>query len=350
MTYLYETFRSSRSSIITNYNKKYPARELTEEEQRPLYSYINENKNKTQNFSKDILVSCQILIDFIQKENFNKNEPIFSVMKKLPSYIEIDESLKNFFIKNSDDEDDKNSEFRKFSINTLINIYNLIEFMCWDQFKDNLNNQYQMHLKDDTKKEIKEYLDNTINENSLIKKQDIANAVRRLISRYLSGKRGDTDISEYKKLFDYIQRADLWRVDIADNDNFDTELFTIFEGMKRVVKIVIECNQEDNRCDDCLEKILQKIPNPCKDCDKCKCGLRIEHALEFYELINEEVFNANKYNENEGGDISDEEDDDGTKKSLTKREKKKEIVKEKEKEKENKKELEINTNSNNQND
>ena len=82
VTYLYETFRSSRSSIITNYNKKYPARELTEEEQRPLYSYINENKNKTQNFSKDILVSCQILIDFIQKENFNKNEPIFSVMKK----------------------------------------------------------------------------------------------------------------------------------------------------------------------------------------------------------------------------------------------------------------------------
>jgi hypothetical protein len=222
--------------------------------------------------------------------------------------------------------------------------------MCWDQFKDNLNNQYQMHLKDDTKKAIKEYLDNTINENSLIKKQDIANAVRRLISRYLSGKRGDTDISEYKKLFDYIQRADLWRVEIVDNGNFDAELFTIFEGMKNVVKIVIECNQEDNRCDDCLEKILQKIPNPCKDCDKCKCGLRIEHALEFYELINEEVFNANKYNENEGGDISDDEDDDGTKKSLTKREKKKEIVKEKEKEKENKKELEINTNSNNQND
>ena len=352
VTYLYETFRSSRSSIITNYNKKYPARELTEEEQRLLYSYINENKNKIQNFSKDILVSCQILIDFIQKENFNKNEPIFSVMKKLPPYIEIDESLKNFFIKNSEDEDDKINEFRKFSINTLINIYNLIEFMCWDQFKDNLNNQYQMHLKDDIKNAIKEYLDNTINEDSLIKKQDIANAVRRLISRYLSGKRGDTDISEYKKLFDYIQRADLWRVDIADDDNFDTELFTIFEGMRRVVKIVIECNQEDNKCDDCLEKKLQGIQNPCKDCDKCKCGLRIGHALEFYELINEEVFNANKYNENEGGDISDDEDDDGTKKPLTKREKKKENVKEKEKEneKENKKDFEINTNSNNQND
>ena len=44
--------------------------------------------------------------------------------------------------------------------------------------------------------------------NRLIKKQDITDAVRRLISRYLSGKRGDTDINENKKLFDNIKRAD----------------------------------------------------------------------------------------------------------------------------------------------
>ena len=47
-------------------------------------------------------------------------------------------------------------------------------------------------------------------------------------------------------------------------------MLTIFEGMKKVVKIVIKFNQEDNRCDDCLEKILQKIRNPCNGCDKCK--------------------------------------------------------------------------------
>ena len=49
---------------------------------------------------------------------------------------------------------------------------------------------------------------------------------------------------------------------------------------------------------------MQGIENPCKDCQNCKCGLRVGHALEFYELINEEVFNANKYDERE--DINDD--------------------------------------------
>ena len=84
-----------------------------------------------------------------------------------------------------------------------------------------------MHLTDEIKKEIKEYFDEEIGENNMIKKQDIANAVRRLISRYLSGKRGDTDISEYKQLYDYIQREDLWRTELFENDNFETELFNI---------------------------------------------------------------------------------------------------------------------------
>ena len=306
VTYLYETFRSSRSSIITNYNKKYPSRELTEEEQKLLYLFIKDKKNQTQNFTKEILVSCQILIDFIQKENFNKNESILSIVKKLPEYIQIDESLKDFFSNHIDEEDNHKNDYKMFSINTLINIYNLIEFICWNQFKENLNNQYQLHLKDDVKKDIKEYLDNAINENNFIKKQDIANAVRRLISRYLSGKRGDSDISEYKKLFDYIQRADLWKADIPDNENFFTELYTIFDGMKNISRVDIECNEEDNKCEDCSQMRLEGNQNPCKDCNDCKFGLRIGHALEFYELINEEVFNVNKYNEK--GDNSDDEE------------------------------------------
>ena len=299
VTYLYEAFRSSRSSIITNYNKKYPSRELTENERKLLYSFINES-NETQNFSKDILVSCQILIDFIQKENFNKNEPIISVIGKLPKYIEIDEFLRMFFI-NNNGKDSNNNNFAMFSINILINIYNLIEFICWNQFKDNLNDQYyRMHLEGDAKKAIKEYFETEINENSLIKKQDIADAVRRLISRYLSGKRNDTDISEYKKLFDYIQREDLWKTDLSNDDNFKSELSNIFEGIKKVANIIVLCNENDNKCDNCWNFKTQGNENPCKECENCKCGLRIGHALEFYELINgfinEEATNSNKDN------------------------------------------------------
>ena len=320
VVFLYETFRSSRSSIISNYNQKYPSRELTEEEKKLLYFFIKKNKNLNQNFSKDILSSCSILIDFIQKENYNKNKPISKVIGKLPEYIllNFNELLKSFFIENSEEEINENSDFVMFSINTLIEIYNLIELICWNQFKENLNIQYQMHLKDDIKKAIKEYLDNAITENNIIKKQDIANAVRRLISRYLSGKRGDSDISEYRPLSEQITRADLWRAELTDNDNFNNEIYGIFEGIKEVTTVVIECNEETNKCETCSEMIMQGIENPCKICNNCKWGLRIGHALEFYELINEEVFNENKYNDKEREDNSDDEDREGIKKNLMK--------------------------------
>ena len=207
--------------------------------------------------------------------------------------------MKDFFSINYDDEDSKINDFKMFSINTLINIYNLIESICWNQFKDNLNNQYKLHLKDEVKKAIKDYLENSIKENYLIKKQDIANATRRLISRYLSGKRSDSDIGEYKKLFDYIQRADLWRADLPDNENFSNELYDIFAGINEVSKVDIECNEEDNKCENCSEMRKQGIQNPCRDCNNCNYGLRVGHALEFFELINEDKNEKEDNSENE---------------------------------------------------
>ena len=342
VTYLYETFRSSRSSIITNYNNKYPARDLTYNEEELLYSFIESKKKTKQNFSKDILSSCQILIDYIQKENFNKNEAIYSVVRKLPEYIEIDELLKSFFIENSNDIKIKEENTQMFSVNTLINIYNLIELICWEQFKDNLNDQYKMHLSEENKNKIKNYFDSNILQNNLIKKNDVASAVRRLISRYLSGKRGDTDISEFKILFDYIQRADLWRTELQDNDSFATEIYTIFEGIKREINLVIKCNDDDNKCKLCEDKKFEGQQNPCNECEKCNSGLRIGHALEFYELINDEIIDLNKFKKKETmDDLSDDEKDNDN------------IVKERKKNKnknenqiiENENEEEINTNS-----
>ena len=168
ISYLYETFRSNRSSIITNYNLKYPPRILTTKEEELLYAFIKEKKAKKQNFYVDVLASCQLLIDFIQKENFNKNKSIVSVIRDLPKYIEIDELLKSFFIEKTEDNEEKeikeddNNNIQIYSINTLINIYELIEFLCWDSFKDNLNDQYKLHLTEDMKKKITKVMETTI--------------------------------------------------------------------------------------------------------------------------------------------------------------------------------------------
>ena len=285
----------------------------------------------------DVLASCQILIDYIQKENFNKNKSIVSVIRDLPKYIEVDDLLKSFFIEKTEDmeedeirEDAKNDNNNQmYSINTLINIYELIEFLCWESFKDNLNDQYKMHLSEDMRKKINKVIETSITENSLVKKQDLANTTRRLVSRYLSGKRGDTDIDESKKIFDYIQRSDLWKPEFMDNEDFGTELFTIFDKIRKEINFLIKCEGENN-CEECIKiKAEDGDENPCLKCDKCNPGLIIGHAMEFYELINEEILDLDKFLEKKT-----------TKEITVTREEKNEIITEEEKQE---KEEEINT-------
>ena len=215
----------------------------------------------------------------------------------MPKYIEINDLLKSFFIENTRDEEEiaNNNNDNLFSINTLLNIYNLIELLCWEQFKNNLNDQYKLSLKEEDKKKIKHYV-NSIDPENLIQKNDIAIAVRRLISRYLSGKRGDTDISEDKKLFDFIQREDLWKTTLVEDDEFQTSIYMIFDGIKKEVNLISQC---DGLCDECKNLKDEGEVNCCEKCSKCNCGLRIGHSLEFYELLEEEGFNEDKFNEKE---------------------------------------------------
>ena len=119
-------------------------------------------------------------------------------------------NLSKFFIKNN-----------KFKINSLISIYNIFEFVCWDEIKNNLNEEYKMKIEEKDKVKIINYINLNMKEDNLVTKKDISTALRRLISRYLCGKRGDTDINEYKRLSDYILREDLWRKQLQNDNNID---------------------------------------------------------------------------------------------------------------------------------
>ena len=71
-----------------------------------------------------------------------------------------------------------------------------------------------------------------------------------------------------------------------------TELYSIFEKIRREAKIIIKCNAE-NVCDKCPQIKLKKgLEDPCPECDKCNAGLRIGYAVEFYEFINDEVLES----------------------------------------------------------
>ena len=60
----------------------------------------------------------------------------------------------------------------------------------------------------------------------------MASALRRLISRYLAGKRGDTDIKEDQELIQQIGRNDLWEKNIIEVEDFQTEIYSLTFNLK----------------------------------------------------------------------------------------------------------------------
>ena len=225
ITYLYEGYRSKKSDLLLNYEFKYPSRELNNQEQKYLFNFMKANE-KDRKIMNEFLSSCQILIDFIQKENYNISSKLSEIIKELPYYLELNEKFKNFFNVGKDD----NQSI--FTVNTLLNVYKIFEHFCWKETKENINEQYKEKIENNKKVEINSFFKNYNEKEKLIKKKDLASALRRLISRYLAGKRGDTDIKEDQELIQQITRNDLWEKNIIDVEDFQTEIYSLTFNLK----------------------------------------------------------------------------------------------------------------------
>ena len=221
VTYLFEGYRGNNSQILSNYEMKYPSRELSIKEKKLLFNFIKENEKNTE-VMNEFMASCQILIDYIQKENYNISYPLSDIINDLPSFIELNIKFKEFF---------KNKKY--FTVNTLLSIFNIFEEFYWKETKENINDQYKEKIDNPKKLEIIQFFKNYNNNDKLISKNNLAAALRRLISRYLAGKRGDTDINENKKLIEYITRNDLWELYIIKNEEkFQSEIYTLTFDLK----------------------------------------------------------------------------------------------------------------------
>ena len=220
VVYLYEGYRSKKSELLSNYEMKYPSRELNIQEQKLLFNFMKDNE-KNRKIMNEFLSSCQILIDYLQKENYNCSYLISDVIKDLPYYMELNEKFKNFF------NNCNNNKF--FTVNTLLNIFKIFEHFCLRETKENINEQYKEKIDNNKRLEIINFFKNyNTNNDKLITKKYLASAIRRFISRYLAGKRGDSDIDEKQKLIGQIIRYDLWELNVIKNeDKFQSEIYSL---------------------------------------------------------------------------------------------------------------------------
>ena len=209
ITYMFEGYRGKKSHILTNFNEKYPPQELNPNEKSILNYFIGKFPHYEY---KTFLFSIQILISYIQN-SLSPNETstsIYQVIMNIPEHYNIDDNIKELFREN-----------QNIKINKTVRIFEFFEYLCWDQIKDNLLDEFMKPLNEEKILLIGDYYQN--NKNNNISKAELAEAIRKFISRYLAGKRSQSEIGEDKMLFDYLPRVDLWKRNI-DDPEFENEI------------------------------------------------------------------------------------------------------------------------------
>lgn len=156
----------------------------------------------------------------------------------------------------------------------------------------------------------------------------MAAAIRRFISRYLSGKRADVDVNESQDLISQLTRNDLWKLNLTDDqDRFNSDLYQLSFGLKvnqayqyyellggDQIDTNFETNQNENNIregnSNNMNQLEREQPNDLNDC--------VERDAENngnQNIINEgngndnESINHGDNNKNNDGD--NDEDNDG---------------------------------------
>ena len=218
--YGYECYRGDNSTVICDFIDKYSNNLLLKQEKKILYDFSKEKTDCT-----NFMFSLQLLIFYLKNENYNPDVIIKDAIKNIPDYINISDDCKEFFENNPN-----------FKLNSLLSIYEYIELLCYPKILENINDDYKIDIEQEEINKINTYFNNE-NE-KLISKKLIVTPIRKLISRFLSGKRRESEIKEDINLLYFLQsKKEFWDKDLFDNDNFENE----FEDM--INSFTINVNQ-----------------------------------------------------------------------------------------------------------
>ena len=222
--YGFEGYRGDKSSVIQNFEEKYSQEDLKDEEKAILNSFLQENHDFNQ-----IMFSIQLLIFYLSKENENKDKSLNEILLKLPSYVQISRELKSFINRNE-----------IFKLKHLLTIYEFIESLCYNQIEENVVIDLHAEILPEQKEIIEKYF-KELPPDAIITKKILADAVRKFVSRFLTGKRQEMDIDENGDLFLFIPyKGELWPKNLTDEMKFDIEIASIQEKFNAKKKIKVK--------------------------------------------------------------------------------------------------------------
>jgi len=190
-----------------------------------LKNFINENKTK--GIYNDVFSSLQILMNEIIKENYEPNVLIYNIIEKLPKVVKINAQIVKLLQEKY--RLDLNQDLNLFSIDCLVPFLEYFESLCWDEIKLNICEDYKIDLSEENKKYIIDYFEKNKNPENFINKNNTTNALRKLLSRSIAGRREEVDIKSDSKLNNYMNQEYLWDKNIFDDKNFEPEISKLFK-------------------------------------------------------------------------------------------------------------------------
>ena len=221
VTYSFEGFRGSKSSVLSDFSGKYEQKALSIEKKQLIYDSIKDKlKDENDELSK-ILFSIQLLIYYLTQVRQKEDDEINMILEELPEYVALSPECIDFF---------KN---QKLKVEEITDVYSYIELLCFQPIIANLRDYYKKKIDEDKANSILKLFEEK--KFKVITKIHLASACRKLISRYLVSTRDDTDYSENNKLVLYLDRDEVW-----------TELWKEKDKMKEEEKNMEEENFKED--------------------------------------------------------------------------------------------------------
>ena len=209
VTYSFEGFRGSKSSVLSDFSAKYNQKALSLENKQIIYDSIKDKLKEENDELSKILFSIQLLIYYLTQVRYKEDDEINTILEGLPEYVTLSPECIDFF---------KN---QKLKVEDITEVYSYIELLCFQPIIANLRDYYKKPIEEEKSKNIlKLFEDKTF---KVITKVHLASACRKLISRYLVSTRDDTDYSENNKLVLYLDRDEVWTELWKEKDKLNEE-------------------------------------------------------------------------------------------------------------------------------
>ena len=190
ITYQNEGFKFIKDDFLINFSKKYGEEELNEEERKKIF----ENKD---NINFDYFYdSFILLVNYLNNNYLEKKETkiIDFINKAKKKYINFSNQFEDYFTKDGKD----------IILEKLLNSILYMEHLYYDNFKDNMDNNFNYIFDKGQKLEIENYFKSHNDE--IITKKEISSAVRRFITRYLLNDNRKQNIDPNLKLSTYLKK------------------------------------------------------------------------------------------------------------------------------------------------